>query len=214
MAEFGAAATLLSDFTGADENPLSEGGNWGKLNSADAQDLRRVSNQITSNGATTGSKYWTPTNFGPHCEAYVTIATKPDNGNVVGVFARAQGEGGSGTWDAYQAIFSAAAGTDTWALQTITNNATVTTIASGSREFASGEKVGIRCLGSLIQIWCFTAGAWTKLGEGTDTTYPNAGKAGARVRGITARGDDFYAGTINPSLLLPNPNRPVILRQR
>lgn len=198
---FGDYATLLSSFTGADENPLSEGGNWARLDTNGTGTLQRVSNTVGDTQATTRDAYWTPTNFGPDCEAYVSIPTKPGNTQSVSIVARVQGEGGAGTWDGYRATFTAASGTDTWLLDRITNNAAAATIASGNREFSAGEKIGIECIGTTIAIYVFTGGSWTQLGSGTDSTYTSAGKVGMRIANSTARLDDFFAGNVTASFV-------------
>ena len=65
---------LISDFTGSDENPLSEGGNWANLNSS-GNPLLRVSNATSASVAAASASYWTPANFGADLEAYATITT-------------------------------------------------------------------------------------------------------------------------------------------
>ena len=68
-----AAPALISDFTGADENPLSEGGNWANLNTS-SNPLQRISNAVSATvNAAANASYWTPANFGPDLEAYLTI---------------------------------------------------------------------------------------------------------------------------------------------
>lgn len=192
---FGEFATLLDDFNRANENPLSGGGNWAKLNSADGTDLQLISNAVASNAATTGSRYWTPSTFGPNVEAYFTITVKPANTEAVFVLARLQGVGGSNTWDGYQVRATAAAGTDTIAIISVTNN-TGTQLASVDQEFAVGDKIGIRCLGTAIEGWYNTGGTWTRVVEIEDSTYSAAGNVGMRASATATRIDDFFAGTV------------------
>lgn len=209
---FGDFATLLSAFTGTDENPLSEDGNWALTNSSEIA-CRRLTNQVKSSGTGTGCSHWTPASFGPDCEAYFTIATKPASSQAVAVVARVQGEGGAGTWDGYRLLWTAVSGgaNDTWSLNRMTNGVSAATIASGTQEFASGEKMGICCIGGTIQAWRFAGGAWALLGSGTDTTYPNAGKAGMRLQNTTVIVDDFFAGTIPANAIPPKCINPVQL---
>jgi hypothetical protein len=118
-----AAPALVSDFTGADENPLSEGGNWANLNSS-GNPLKRISNAVSASVAGNCFSYWTPANFGADLEAYATISTVSGG---CGLLVRIQGEGGAATWDGYRLNISSAG--------TVTGigrytNAAVTSLAS------------------------------------------------------------------------------------
>lgn len=191
---FGDGASLLSDFTGVDENPLSEGGKWGPLDTT-SNPLRRVSNAATSTVSTTGENYWTVQNYGPDVDVYVTITVMPLAGNNVDVSARIQGEGGAATYDGYRARMLQNAGTDSLTICRVTNAAITTLATMTTRDFAVGEKVGIRCLGSTVEAWYY-AGVWTLGLSVVDTTYPAAGKIALHVRGSTGRADDFSAGPV------------------
>jgi hypothetical protein len=193
---FGDVATLISSFTGADENPLSEGGNWAKVNSSDNA-LQRLSNAATSAAATTGTSYWTPRNFGPDVEVHVTITTLPGNGNHVIVGARIVGEGGSNTWDGYTVRFTQDAATDSVFIEKITN-ATSSILATISQEFAVGDKLGMRIVGSDIEAYRHDGASWSLIGSANEGTYSAAGKVLLRVRSTTGRADDFSAGSIKP----------------
>jgi len=202
---FSAYATLLSDFTGSDEDPLSEGGHWAKLNSADAASLRRVGNAVAGPNDTAAllrASYWTPGNFGPDVEAYATLAVVTNNQQAYDVYARVQQEGGSGTHDGYVARLNTSGDIE---LRLITNGSGS---ALGPAPFsitpAAGMKLGIRCHGSTIESWYQpSGGAWTLIGSVTDTTYPSAGKVGLGVNNNLSQAgriDDFYAGTITSGL--------------
>ena len=184
------APALISNFTGADENPLSEGGNWAQLNSA-SNDLQRISNAITSTSAGgQGSSYWTSGNFGPDLEAYITI---PTSGTAAGIIGRIQGEGGSATWDGYEVI---AVGTQTQ-IAVITNGTATILLQPTPVTWASGDKLGMRLEGSTIQAWRQASGSsvWNLVVTAVDNTYTGAGKIGLLCTGNTIRIDDFYAAT-------------------
>lgn len=183
------APALVSDFTGADENPLSEGGNWAKLDSA-GNALQRTSNAATSASAI-GAGYWTAANFGPDVEAYVTLAVTQTNARVL---ARVQGEGGAATFDGY--VVSA--------LSTTTDvrrftDAVSTLLRSTTHAFtwANGDKLGIAAKGSTIQAWRQASGSseWDLICSAHDTTYASAGKVALSAPSTTVRFDDFYAAT-------------------
>lgn len=186
---------LLDDFNRADENPLSGGGNWAEV-SASSGNLRIISNEVACSVSTTSDAYWTPAVFGADCEAYCTIVTKPStNGDGVEIIARA-GDVGASTWDGYTFYMATQAGTDTWELRRFIAGS-VTALTSGTREITNGEKIGIRCIGSRIEGWVYSAGAWTRITYTTDTTFHCPGYVAMRGRGTAFRLDDFYARTIN-----------------
>lgn len=190
---FGAGATLLDSFTGADQNPLSEGGNWAKLNTADALDLQRLSSAVSGTGVGTGRRYWTPANFGPDLDLYVTVPTKTADGGNFGLHARIQGEGGANTYDSYMVFIAPVAGTDGWSIGR-NDNAVLTVLTSGTREFTNGEKLGMSIIGSVISAYVFAGAGWQLLGTATDTTYAAAGKIALQAHNTTVRMDDLFVG--------------------
>jgi hypothetical protein len=183
------APTLISDFTGADENPLSEGGNWANLNSS-GNPLKRLSNAVASSVGVSRS-YWTPANFGPDLEAYVTLSTAA--AGTAGLVVRVQGEGGANTWDGYQ-ITAASTGTVTILRA---DNGVTTQLIAAAGGFASGDKLGVRCEGSTIQAWRQASGSsdWNLISSAVDATYGSAGKVGLSCADTSSRLDDLYAAT-------------------
>lgn len=189
---FGEYCTLVSDFTGADENPLSEGGNWAALNSAGNQ-MQRISNAAAGTVAGVSRSYWTPANFGPDLEAYISFSTISTGTHAIA--CRIQGEGGSNTWDGYL-VQAQPASTSTF-INVITNNSggpVITGVASSV--WADGDKLGVRAIGSKIQAWRLPNGSstWELVATIVDTTYAAAGKVGMSAGSTTVRIDDFYAG--------------------
>ncbi len=192
-----AAPALISDFTGADENPLSEGGNWANLNTS-SNPLQRLSNAATASVNADSASYWTPANFGADLEAYVTItspATSP-----AGLIGRIQGEGGAATWDGYVVRAS------TLSLQIgrVDNGVITLLVNTGSVTIASGDKLGMRISGSAIEAWKQLSGSsvWNLVATTTDTTYASAGKIGLFCTSTSIGMDDFYAAT-NSNLFTP-----------
>ena len=186
-----AAPALISSFTGSDENPLSEGGNWAVLNTAVAnRALQRVSNAAVGQAAGTCMSYWTPANFGPDLEAYVTAGTATPQ---IGIAVRIQGEGGSNTWDGYL-VLPAAGFTQIFA---VTNGSPATLVTGTNSTWAVGDKLGVRCEGSTIQAWrqASGSGTWNLVCTVVDTTYSSAGKVALRSDSTTQIVDDFYAAT-------------------
>ena len=180
--------TLVSAFTGSDENPLSEGGTWAKVNTNITAQFQRLSNQVAPTTTGTHADYYNAANYGPDVEAYVTVAT---TGSTYKVLARIQGEGGASTWDAYAFGWIASQ----FGLSRYDNNSeTSLSLAAGS--VSAGDKIAIVCRGPTIQGWHYTGGTWTLKISATDSTYASAGKVGLQAQGSTAlRLDDLYAGT-------------------
>jgi hypothetical protein len=108
---------ILDNFNRADENPLSNGGKWTCPMRAADNNLRVLSNQVGD--AANADCYWSDAIFGPDSEAYLTITTKPSDGNCIAVVARISGAGS--TISGYWGEFCSAAGTDTWDLYRFDN---------------------------------------------------------------------------------------------
>jgi len=186
--------TLISDFTGADDTPLSEGGNWAAVDTAVTSYLQRVSN--AASGAASGFgkvSYWTPANFGPNLEAYLTIT---NTASSAGIVFRIQGEGGTNTWDGYYAYSSANA----FDVVRVDNNVATSLLGVPgiTPNWAAGDKIGVSVTGSSITVWRLRAAdpsAWKLLGRVVDATYASAGKIGVLASGTAVRVDDFFAGT-------------------
>lgn len=196
---FGDYSTLLSSFTGSDENPLSEGGNWAKVNSDSFSDMRRVDNQASSTGAAASDThtYWTPDTLGPDVETYITLDTVP---NSVDLSVRIQDPGGSNTWDGYwlqvehdDYPFQE----PRWGMFVAQNHAAVE-LGHTRWDFADGDKVGMRAICNRITGWLFQDGAWRLIIEVYDTaeTFMGAGYVSFGCDDNNGRLDDFFAGTI------------------
>jgi len=182
--------TLVSDFTGADENPLSEGGNWANLNTS-SNPFKRLSNAAgASVNLANNASYWTPGNFGPNLEAYVTLTTL--TAGTAGMAFRIQGEGGAATWDGYIAV-AANSGITIYRVL----DGALTVIGSDSTAFVSGDKIGVSITGTLITTWRQASGsaAWVQCVQAADATYSAAGKIGLFATRTANALDDFFAGT-------------------
>jgi hypothetical protein len=185
-----AASALISNFTGADENPLSEGGNWAQLSSS-GNALQRISNAVASVINGLGASYWTPANFGPDVEVYLTLTNVAVSGH--GLAVRVQGEGGANTWDGYQARLTAAE----VILSRVTDSVRTDLDSSISAGFAAGDKLGLSVRGSTITAWRQPSGSsrWNIVLTAVDATYASAGKIAVIAPWTTTRSDNFFAGT-------------------
>lgn len=189
--------SVLDTFTRGDEDPLT---NFSSVFGVFGDVFRLVSNTINAdsliNGVATG--YWTASTFGPDCEAYVDVSTKPTaNGEYISVFARAQ-EVGAATADLYDVRAEVAAGADVWSINVVTNAAGSRLGDTFTQEYSAGDAIGIRCVGNQIQAWYRTGGSWSMIAEREDGTYSNAGYIGTGVDNTSGYLDNFGGGTMVP----------------
>ena len=196
----------MDNFNRPDENPLSDGGKWGAISSGG---LKVVTNQVACTKSTTCDAWRNDQLYGLDQEASVTIATMPGTGNAVRVYARLQRPGG---YEGYMLRFQQNSGTDQVFVERI-DGGTVVGLGTLSQDFAAGNKLKIRAVGSKIEAWRYDGTVWTKLGEASDSTYTGVGHVGVGLRGTSGRLDDFAAGTLleptpDPSPVLDTFNRP------
>lgn len=195
------APPLLSSFNGADENPLSEGGNWAALSTA--SQLRRVSNTARGQaGAVNSQSYWTVDTYGPIC-AVMATCTAPGVGHSLFCGLRLKDVGGA-NWDGYIFQWVNLGGTSNFQIQRIDNGVntglgTPSTIAGGT------NTIYLAAVGSVLQAWTHApTGGWKLRGLATDSTYPNAGRFALGGFGATWTFTGFYGGeTVYGNSLLP-----------
>jgi hypothetical protein len=126
--------------------------------------------------------YWNAANFGPNCEAYVTVA-KVGASDVIRLGARVSSAGTSKDSGYYVAVTSAGART----IIRIDNGGSPVTLASGTRAIAAGDKIAIRITGSIVKaIHYSAAGGWVQV-LSYDTTpdtirYTAAGRVALEFR--------------------------------
>lgn len=183
-------ATLLSDFSGPDEDPLSEGGNWSILNTATAEHLRLISNAVDSSGGSFAGDIWTPELFGPDCCAYATIQNVS---NAQSVFCRVTTPGGFDTWEGYWLQIE---GTD-WGLFAVFS-AIATRIGSGTGTLVAGDKYGIFARGGSLSGWHFTGGEWVQRVSAFDESHQEAGNVAFGIDRTSGFFDECYAGPVPP----------------
>lgn len=123
-------------------------------------------------------------------EAYVTISTLPANGGGFGIYARADG---SGTGFFLYWTYSSG-GTDTYEISGATS------LATGNCELTTGDKLGIRIIGSTIEVWKFTSSAWSLVNTVNSVTY-TTGRIGLYTADTTLRLDDISGGEYKTGFL-------------
>lgn len=197
--------SVLTSFTGSDEDPLSEGGNWsGPILSARGRGIRS-SNQRRpgTTGNATKQDYWTPATF-TETEVFATIASKgASNGHYVDLWARIV-EPNSANLDAYLLEVTVATGSDTWVLWRF-NNASAASIATlTATEVAVGDQIGLEVTGTgaTVTLNAYhkpSAGSWTLVGTHGDSDasrITSAGYIGIETAATLWYLDDFGGGEV------------------
>ena len=155
---------------------------------------------ISSNGAVDSSSsqfawnYWKPSTYGPNCEAYATVRSY-GAADVIRIGARVTG--GTNSHSGYYVSINA---TGAWTITRVDNGGAPITLASGpTQTLASGNKIGIRIIGSVVSALYYNATAgWTQLfsyDTAQDTTrYTAAGSLALEFKTSTI--DDFGGGSL------------------
>lgn len=183
---------ILDDFNRANESPV--GGNWSSIiDDDDFNGLQLVSNALTTSfQGDNASSYWNAANFGPDCEAYITLSNTAGgqrrlylrvaniaSASITGYFASIDQSG-------FYELYRSDADDSPFFL------------ASGTTAFSAGDKFGIQAVGSTISAYLYQAGTWNQVMSVGDATYSNAGRIGVRMTSTEATQpiiDDFGGGT-------------------
>lgn len=186
---------LLDDFNRADESPLA--GNWSTpINVSGASAAISGNGVITNSTPPAGvSAYWDLAQFGPDCEAWITVSADLDTNENFSVFARLK-DVGTDNYDGYQVGINAASNEIGIGRR---DNGSYTNLGSVTVTPSVGDSVGIRCVGSRIEAWHKpVGGSWTLKVAATDTTYAAAGYVGFDMytEDFTTKLDDFGGGTL------------------
>lgn len=201
---------VLTTFTGPDEDPLSEGGNWlGPIRNALGQ-LRRLSN-VAHASATIGSdyqSYWT-TQFAADQEAYTTIATLPTVGNGICVYVRIHNPGNATLAEGYNFCYHP--GTGLRCFRFSGGSSFLQVGSTTAVTLSAGDKIGLSILGNTLTGYYFTAGAWNTVSIGTDGLITGAGFIGLQLDDTTGEADDFGGGI---PVVAATPLFPLIMHSR
>jgi hypothetical protein len=192
---------ILDEGTRANENPLSDSGNWsGPMQSGNGA-LKIVSNQIVNDAAddADGNRYRSSQTYGPDCEAFCTIAAVNTTNNAY-LYVRCVNPGG-GSLDGYFA--QQHGGDGVVRLYRIDDN-TLTQLGSNiTQAFSSGDGFGVSMVGTTLEVWRRSSGVWSSLGTRIDATYSAAGYIGMGEKHSTATPGaytNFGGGTRPPGL--------------
>jgi RHS repeat-associated protein len=195
--------STLDNFNRADST-TSLGPNWTLLTNffGTLQNQGIISNQLY-NPAPIWSNYcamyWNPATYGPDCEVHLSIPTRPTpDADAPGLYARVTNPGASLNGYAFFINSSLNEGY----IVRIDNGVSTQLGAAFNCTIASGDKIGLRLIGSTIMVYQYTAGNWNLLATRIDGTYINAGYMGFYIPGgvIDGRYDNFGGGTIELQL--------------
>jgi hypothetical protein len=189
------ATGILDNFNRANEDPLANG-NWTCPAQTSAGNLTLTSNQTNSNFGSADC-YWSSSTFGPDSEAFVTISTV-NNGFCTALFLRTNNLNSAslnGYWYEHCAVTGAS--NDTFTIYRI-DNGSFTSIAAGTQEVSSGDRIGAEAIGSSLKMYYkAAAGSWVQVVSVTDSTYSGSGRIGLHLEDTTERADDFGGGTVS-----------------
>jgi hypothetical protein len=187
--------SIISSFTGPDEDPLSEGGIWTVgagvgINGINGSQ-ERISNQA---GARSGNAIYNVSTFGPNTESYATLPVLPTNG-AGATYCYARLSALSATANGYSVDWRVTGGTNTMRLLRY-DAGSGTSLGSWTQALSAGDAIGLEIIGSSLQAYVFSGGSWAPVQSPvTDGTYSAAGYVGFGITDVNARVDDFGGGT-------------------
>lgn len=186
---------LLDDFNRANENPVSQNGNWWVVGVNGLAPAPLVQNQL-KDFSTPGYSYRVKPYFGGEMEAGATITSRPANNEWLSVFVALQ-DAGTPTYDGYELRATMLNGSaDRWEVIRITDGQQ-TTLATDYFEIASGGTMFLRRGAYRLEFWWKPPGGpWQRkldTPELVDFTYRwgMIGAGGYRSGAL----DDFVGGT-------------------
>ena len=194
--------SVLSSFTGSDEDPLSEGGAWSGPVLNGGRLVERLSNMAAHSNnpdaTNAASMYWNATQYGPDIEVYASVPTYVASATrSVAVWGRIHNPGNATTMEAYIGAYTNGVG---WRLFKVTSGSTFTQIGSttASPALVSGDKIGLEVIGTSLKLYHFTGGSWVERCSGTDSAITGAGFIGVEfgIGNTDSRMDDFGGGTV------------------
>lgn len=189
--------SIITSFTGSDENPISEGGIWTGPFFAGHGQLVRASNQCRGDGSADASSYLVAT-YGPNVEFYFTIATASVNDELTMFFKIV--DPGAASMDGYLLDLDSSI----VKIFRVDDNSNTQLGADISQAFASGDAIGVSYSGGMISAYRKpSGGSWGSIGSRSDSTYANqSGVLGIYTAQNNIIIDDLGGGTIN---LAPGP---------
>lgn len=202
---------IITSFAGANEDPLSESGNWTWPINGTNNSLQVVSNQVkrgNQNASAQGQAYYDTQVHGPNCEVYLTMLVGEASltvGAAYSVVCRIQNPN-LASFNGYYGSWRDATG---WRIFKAVNGS-FSQIGATETGFnpVAGDKIGMIANGNNIVLGHYSSGVWVERVNTTDSSVPGPGYLGIEFNGTEPIADDFGGGTIalpmqeqRPSLL-------------
>lgn len=187
---------ILDNFDRANENPLSDGGNWGDRNVAGELQLLNNKAQGVTGSTTLNSRYWTAVTFGPDCEAYITVATLP-NQDYIRLWLRIQNPGAVGETGYMMQWQNDANGVRIF--KETAREAYTALAQDAAARFVVTDQLGFQAIGTSLTVYQ----NGTSVLNTTDATITDAGNIALGVRSNTVTLDDFGGGNVGSGAEAP-----------
>ncbi len=177
-------------------NRASIGSKWSVIKSS-GYSLMTVSANMAVNSVTSGTyawDYWNATTFGPDVEAYVTVASYPSAPGTIRIGARVT------PGSSYSGYFVQIDKNGVWSIIRVDNPVTQFKLGdTANQPLASGDKIGIRVVGSVVTALHYTASAGWQQVLSWDTSIDRVRYTGAgsiAIEFLNGALDDFGGGSI------------------
>lgn len=184
--------SVLTNFTGVDEDPLRESATWGGIIQSGTNEATRVGNAV---GRAVGGS-WGGYRVGissANLEAFLTLATLAGT-DQIHASCRIQNPGNASTAAQYLGIYQHGTG---FLAYKMTGGSSFLQIGStNATAAANSDKLGLEVNGTSLTVYHFTGGSWVARVSATDSAISGAGTVGVVGSGGSIRGDDFGGGAI------------------
>lgn len=190
---------ILDDFNRSDETPLSFGGKWPSALGNTLFTISLVSSEAISQATqdAAASRAWTNgsgLSYPSDNECYVTIGGTWSGNARIGVSTRVHSTG-SASVKGYRMLASKPS--DDISLHYF-DGVSFTLLHSESFALASGDKIGLRSVGTRHYMYVYSSGAWQELEVVDDATYVGGTYDFALwLYTQNPRADDFGGGGLN-----------------
>jgi hypothetical protein len=188
----GPTTPVLDDFNRANG---AAGANWSLFRSTGFAAMNVAGNAVADSSTSTFAwNYWNAASFGPDAEAYVTVKTYGAS-DTIRIGARIVNGGTTGA----SGYFVSVSATGAWSIVRIDSGPSTTLATGPTQALASGDKVAIRIVGTVVTALHYTAGAgWVQVVSydtaGDAVRYSGAGSLALEFKSSIL--DDFGGGSI------------------
>lgn len=186
----------LDNFTRANEDPLSQGGNWGIDLLPATGNLQVLTNLCAATIDDYCDAWRDNTDYGPDSEAWCVVPTW-EAGKAIELTVRIANPGAAGL-DGY---LLHVAKPDVWEIYRIDNTSQTKLGVTVTQAVANGDSIGLEAVGTSIRGYHRSGvGAWTLIMTRSDATYGAAGFIGLVIQEDATRVSSFGGGTSIPTV--------------